>query len=145
MQKGESIGVMSICQMVGRHESDHPSDQIQSVQYLPEHATRLHTQMSTASNVEELFINSTKLDRNRGYELVTIAASEETVNRLPVPKMVKMSRRKMVSNSLLTGSCLVVVLTPHLVFFNHRGRSPAKGNNSGRPRSTTPVSNPGQG
>ena len=67
MAKGESIGVMLVCQMVGRHESDHPSDQIQSTQYLPEHATRLDTQMSTASNVEELFINATKLDRNRGF------------------------------------------------------------------------------
>ena len=53
---------MSICQVVGRHEADNPNDHIQSIMYLPEHATRLDTQMSTASNVEELFINSTGVD-----------------------------------------------------------------------------------
>ena len=68
MQKGERTNVMSICQVVGRHESDNPSDQIQSIMYLPEHATRLDCQLSTASNVEELFINSTRVDRYRGYE-----------------------------------------------------------------------------
>ena len=68
MQKGEQTNVMSLCQVVGRHESDNPGDQIQSIMYLPEHATRLDCQLSTASNVEELFINSTKVDRYRGYE-----------------------------------------------------------------------------
>ena len=68
MQKGEQTNVMSICQVVGRHDSDNPNDQIQSIMYLPEHATRLDTQLSTASNVEELFINSTRVDRYRGYE-----------------------------------------------------------------------------
>ena len=67
VQKGEPVGVMNICQVVGQHETTTPGDAIQSVMYLPEIATRLDTQMSTASNVEELVIASTRLDRNRGY------------------------------------------------------------------------------
>ena len=68
MQKGEKINLMSICQVVGRHEANNPADQLQSVMFLPEHATRLDTQMSSASNVEELFINSTRIDRGRSRQ-----------------------------------------------------------------------------
>ena len=64
-QKGEKTNLMSICQVVGHHEASNPADQLQSVMYLPEHATRLDIQMSSASNVEELFINSTIIDRGR--------------------------------------------------------------------------------
>ena len=65
MQKGEKTNLMSICQVVGHHEASNPADQLQTVMFLPEHATRLDIQMSSASNVEELFINSTIIDRGR--------------------------------------------------------------------------------
>ena len=68
MQKGEKINLMSICQVVGRHEANNPADQLQSVMFLPEHATRLDTQLSSASNIEELFINSTRIDRGRSSQ-----------------------------------------------------------------------------
>ena len=67
VQKGEPVNVMNVCQVVGQHETSTPADAIQSVMYLPEVATRLDTQMSTASNVEELVIASTKIERGRGY------------------------------------------------------------------------------
>ena len=51
VQKGEPVNVMNVCQVVGQHENTSPADAIQSVMYLPEVATRLDTQMSTASNV----------------------------------------------------------------------------------------------
>ena len=65
MQKGEKTNLMSICQVVGHHEASNPADQLQTVMFLPEHATRLDIQMSSATNVEELFINSTIIDRGR--------------------------------------------------------------------------------
>ena len=64
-QKGEKTNLMSICQVVGHHEASNPADQLQTVMFLPEHATRLDIQMSSATNVEELFINSTIIDRGR--------------------------------------------------------------------------------
>ena len=67
-QKGEQTNVMNICQVIGQHEANNPSDQIQSIMFLPEHATRMDTQLNAASNVEELFINSTRVDRDRGYD-----------------------------------------------------------------------------
>ena len=67
VQKGEPVNVMNVCQVVGQHETSTPADAIQSVMYLPEVATRLDTQMSTASNVEELVIASTRIERGRGY------------------------------------------------------------------------------
>ena len=67
VQKGEPVNVMNVCQVVGQHETSTPADAIQSVMYLPEIATRLDTQMSTASNVEELVIASTRMERGRGY------------------------------------------------------------------------------
>ena len=66
MQKGEQTNVMNICQVIGQHEANNPADQIQSIMFLPEHATRLDTQLNSASNVEELFINSTRVDRDQG-------------------------------------------------------------------------------
>ena len=67
VQKGEPVNVMNVCQVVGQHETTSPTDAIQSVMYLPEVATRLDTQMSTASNVEELVIASSRIERGRGY------------------------------------------------------------------------------
>merc|ERR1712030_118949 len=67
VQKGEPVNVMNVCQVIGQHETTSPTDAIQSVMYLPEVATRLDTQMSTASNVEELVIASSRIERGRGY------------------------------------------------------------------------------
>merc|ERR1712055_534324 len=67
VQKGEPVNVMNVCQVVAQHENTSPADAIQSVMYLPEVATRLDTQMSTASNVEELVIASSRIERGRGY------------------------------------------------------------------------------
>ena len=66
VQRGEVLGVMSICKVVGQHEATTPTDAIQAVMFLPEVATRLDTQMSMSSNVEDLVISASKLDRNRG-------------------------------------------------------------------------------
>ena len=66
VQKGEPVNVMNVCQVISQHENTSTSDAIQSVMYLPEMATRLDTQMSTASNVEELVIASSRIERGRG-------------------------------------------------------------------------------
>ena len=68
MTKGEKLNVMLVCQMVARHEANVPSDQISTTLILPEHCTRLDTQMVTASNVEELYINSSEFQRNRSRD-----------------------------------------------------------------------------
>ena len=139
MQKGENINVVSICQVVGRHEANNPTDQIQAVQYLPEHATstRLDTQMSVASNVEELFIASTKLDRNRGYESRDRNSSRGN-SKSPARShngrdvKTKDGFRKYSYWKSPGGSS----------YF--RGKSPSGKNNSTETRSTTPHSNSGQ-
>merc|ERR1712030_297344 len=66
VQKGEPVNVMNVCKVVSQHENTTASDAIQSVMYLPEMATRLDTQMSTANNVEELVIASSRIERGRG-------------------------------------------------------------------------------
>merc|ERR1711936_219507 len=66
VQKGEPVNVMNVCQVVSQHETTTPTDAIQSVMYLPEVATRLDTQMSTASNVKELVIASSRIESGRG-------------------------------------------------------------------------------
>ena len=65
LTKGEKLNVMLICQMVQRHEANVTGDQISATLYLPEHCTRLDTQLVTATNTEELFINSSEFQRNR--------------------------------------------------------------------------------
>merc|ERR1712215_373383 len=66
VQKGEPVNVMGVCRVISQHENTRTSDAIQSVMYLPEMATRLDTQMGTASNVEELVIASSRIERGRG-------------------------------------------------------------------------------
>ena len=66
IQKGEAVNVMGVCQVIAAHENTTTSDAIQTVMYLPEIATRLDTQMSSAKNVEELVITSTNFERGRG-------------------------------------------------------------------------------
>merc|ERR1712105_327464 len=61
IQKGEVINVMGVCQVISAHENTTPTDAIQTVLYLPEIATRLDTQMSSAKNVEELVITATNI------------------------------------------------------------------------------------
>merc|ERR1712105_286557 len=61
IQKGEPINVMGVCQVISAHENTTPTDAIQSTLYLPEIATRLDTQMSSAKNVEELVITATNV------------------------------------------------------------------------------------
>merc|ERR1712002_136663 len=63
IQKGETVNVMGVCQVISNHENTTTSDAIQTVMYLPEIATRLDTQMSSAKNVEELVITSTNFER----------------------------------------------------------------------------------
>ena len=63
IQKGEVINVMGVCQVISAHENTTPTDAIQSVLYLPEIATRLDTQMSSAKNVEELVITATNFEK----------------------------------------------------------------------------------
>merc|ERR1712055_1054224 len=57
---------MGVCQVISQHENTTTSDAIQRVMYLPEMATRLDTQMSSARNVEELVIASTNFEQGRG-------------------------------------------------------------------------------
>ena len=66
VQKGEAVNVMGVCQVISQHENTTTSDAIQSTMYLPEMATRLDTQMSSAKNVEELVIASSRIERGRG-------------------------------------------------------------------------------
>ena len=61
IQKGEAVNVMGVCQVIAAHENTTTSDAIQTVMYLPEIATRLDTQMSSAKNVEELVITATNI------------------------------------------------------------------------------------
>ena len=63
IQKGEAVNVMGVCQVISAHENTTPSDAIQTVLYLPEIATRLDTQMSSAKNVEELVITATNFEK----------------------------------------------------------------------------------
>merc|ERR1712030_68182 len=65
IQKGEAVNVMGVCQVISAHENTTPSDAIQTVLYLPEIATRLDTQMSSAKNVEELVITATNFERGK--------------------------------------------------------------------------------
>ena len=65
LTKGERLNVLLVCQMVQRHEANMVTDQISATLYLPEHATRLDTQLVTATNTEQLFINSSEFQRNR--------------------------------------------------------------------------------
>ena len=135
---------MLVCQMVGRHESDHPSDQIQTTQYLPEHATRLDTQMSTASNVEELFIYATKLGRNRGFSSRYNSTFRRDSKSPAKPHNRNNGKKRDGSQrSSYWQSPGGRAYSPSRRF--DRGRSPYKGNPAGRHKSTTPVSNPGQG
>ena len=61
IQKGEPINVMGVCKVISSHENQTPTDAIQSTLYLPEIATRLDTQMSSAKNVEDLVITATNV------------------------------------------------------------------------------------
>merc|ERR1712215_466671 len=65
VQKGEPVNIMGVCQVISQHENTTTSDAIQTVLYLPEIATRLDTQMSSAKNVEELVITATKFERGK--------------------------------------------------------------------------------
>ena len=69
LTKGERLNVVLVCQLVQRHESNVTTDQISATMFLPEHCTRLDTQLVTATNTEQLFIHSTEFNRNkpRGY------------------------------------------------------------------------------
>ena len=66
IQRGEPVNVMGVCQVISTHENTTTSDAIQTIMYLPEMATRLDTQMSSARNVEDLVIASTNFERGRG-------------------------------------------------------------------------------
>ena len=69
LTKGERLNVVLVCQLVQRHESNVVSDQILATMYLPEHCTRLDTQLVTATNTEQLFLHATEFQRrnSRGY------------------------------------------------------------------------------
>ena len=137
MQKGENINVVSNFQVVGRHETKSPTDQIQTVQFLPEHATRLDTQMSVASNVEELFIASTKLDRNRGYE-----SRDRNSSRGNSKSPARSNNGKNVKTKDGFRKYFYWKSPGGSSYF--RGKSPSGINNSTETRSTTPHSNSGQ-
>ena len=65
LTKGERLNVVLVCQLVQRHESNVIADQISATMFLPEHCTRLDTQLVTATNTEQLFIHSTEYHRNK--------------------------------------------------------------------------------
>ena len=65
LTKGERLNVVLVCQLVQRHESNVIADQISATMFLPEHCTRLDTQLVTATNTEQLFIHSSEFQGNK--------------------------------------------------------------------------------
>ena len=128
MAKGDPMVVQLVCQVVNRHENDNPTDQIQTTQYLPESATRLDTQMATASNVEELFINASHFQRNRSRENSNSRRSPAKVNAGSNSKQQGQSQKRYWRSPGGRAWSLSRTFS--------RGQSPS--GNQGRPKSPTP-------